>query len=261
MYLRGKMISALMLIERDEVNMVLQVRELKKYFGKTKAVDGISFALEEGQVIGLLGPNGAGKTTTLKCIAGLLRKDDGSVTIGGLDHRDDKARFRLAYIPEAPDIYDMLTVWEHMKFIALAYNLADWEQEAKALLERFDLIDKRTELGAHLSKGMKQKTSICCALLHHPDVLLFDEPLVGIDPRAMRQLKNAFFDLKADGKTLLISTHMLDTAQSLCDRVLVMKNGRLIAEGTVEELREQMKASADSTLEDLFLEVTADEQQ
>jgi ABC-type multidrug transport system ATPase subunit len=240
--------------------MVLQVQGLKKHFGKTKAVDGISFVLGEGQVVGLLGPNGAGKTTTLKCISGLLRKDEGSVTVGGLDHRDDRARYRLAYIPETPDIYEMLTVWEHMKFIALAYSLIDWEKEADELLERFDLAEKRGELGMHLSKGMKQKITICCALLHHPDVLLFDEPLIGLDPKAVRELKNAFYDLKDSGKTLLISTHMLDTAQNLCDSVLVMKQGELIAEGTIEELRQRMRASADSTLEDLFLEVTADDQ-
>jgi len=240
--------------------MILQVNGLKKSFGKNVAVDGVSFELQKGQVVGLLGPNGAGKTTTLKCIAGLLRKDEGSILIDGLDHRDDKARYKLAYIPETPDIYDMLTVWEHMKFIALAYELGDWEEEARALLERFDLLEKRDELGSGLSKGMKQKTTICCALLHHPDIMLFDEPLIGLDPKAVHELKNAFYNLKDDGKTLLISTHMLDTAQNLCDSVLVMKQGKLIANGSVEELRQQMKASENSTLEDLFLEVTADEQ-
>ena len=238
---------------------VLEVNGLKKYYGKTKAVDGISFSLESGQVTGLLGPNGAGKTTTLKCITGLLRKTEGTITIEGMDHRDDEARAKLCYIPEVPDIYEGLTVWDHFKFIALAYGLENWEERANDLMERFDLMEKRNELGMHLSKGMKQKTMICCGLLHDPDVLLFDEPLVGLDPKAVHELKQAFMDLKALGKSLLISTHMLDTAQKLCDRVLVMKNGKLIAEGTIDDLRKRVQAAQDSTLEELFLEITSDE--
>lgn len=237
----------------------LEVNGLKKYFGKTKAVDGLSFSLSGGEVVGLLGPNGAGKTTTLKCIVGLLRKAEGTITIDGIDHRADVARAKLAYIPEVPDIYEGLTVWDHFKFIALAYSLEDWEGRANDLMERFDLVQKRNELGMHLSKGMKQKTMICCALLHDPDVLLFDEPLVGLDPKAVHELKQAFMDMKALGKSLLISTHMLDTAQSLCDRVLVMKSGKLIAEGTIDDLRKRVQAAQDSTLEELFLEITSDE--
>jgi len=238
---------------------VLEVNGLKKYFGKTKAVDGLSFSLSEGEVVGLLGPNGAGKTTTLKCIVGLLRKAEGTITIDGMDHRSDVARAKLAYIPEVPDIYEGLTVWDHLKFIALAYNLRGWEKRANDLIQRFDLMEKRNELGMHLSKGMKQKTMICCALLHDPDVLLFDEPLIGLDPKAVHELKEVFMDLKALGKSLLISTHMLDTAQNLCDRVLVMKSGKLIAEGTIDDLRKRVQAAQESTLEELFLEITSDE--
>ncbi|WP_018963736.1 ABC transporter ATP-binding protein [Coprothermobacter platensis] len=237
----------------------LRVENLKKYYGKTKAVDGVSFSLNDGEVVGLLGPNGAGKTTTLKCIAGLLRQTEGSITIKGMDHRDDIARSKLSYVPEVLDIYEGLTVWDHMKFIALAYELSDWETKAYSLLERFDLTEKRSELGLNLSKGMRQKVMICCGLMHDPDVLLFDEPLVGLDPRAVRELKDVFVTLKNAGKSLLISTHMLDTAQNFCDRVLVMKAGKLIAEGSVDDLRSKMRASQDSTLEDLFLEITSDE--
>jgi len=190
-------------------------------------------------VVGLLGPNGAGKTTTLKCIVGLLRKAEGTITIDGMDHRSDVARAKLAYIPEVPDIYEGLTVWDHLK-IALAYNLHDWEKRANDLIHRFDLMEKRNELGMHLSKGMKQKTMICCALLHDPDVLLFDEPLIGLDPKAVHELKEVFMDL--------------DTAQNLCDRVLVMKSGKLIAEGTIDDLRKRVQAAQESTLEELFLE-------
>ncbi|HEY5563716.1 MAG TPA: ABC transporter ATP-binding protein [Clostridiaceae bacterium] len=239
--------------------IVLEVKNLKKKFGKNLAVNDISFGLEAGKIIGLIGPNGAGKTTTLKCITGLLNKTEGTVTILGMDIRKQEARTHIAYIPETPDIYTMLTVWEHMKFIALAYELDNWEEKAKELLERFDLETKRNELGKNLSKGMTQKVSICCSLLHNPDVLLVDEPMIGLDPRAIRELKDAFLELKNEGKTILISTHLLDNAQNLCDSVIVMKNGSIVTQGSIEELRKNINAAEGTSLEDLFLEVTDDE--
>lgn len=241
---------------------VLEVVDLKKYYKKNnKAVDGISFSLNGGEIIGLTGPNGAGKTTTIKCILGLLRKTDGMVYVDGYDSRLPKSKYKLAYIPETPDIYPMLTVWEHLKFISLAYYLKDWEGYGEEILKKFDLLDKKNELGRNLSKGMKQKLSICCAMLHDPDIYLVDEPMIGLDPKAIKELKTAFKSLKDEGKTVLISTHLLDTAEGLCDRILVMKKGRLIAEGTIEELRHMMNASESTSLEDLFLEVTKDEKE
>lgn len=239
--------------------MVLKVNDLKKKYGKTMAVNGVSFELEKGTIIGLIGPNGAGKTTTLKCITGLLKATEGSVSILGKDIKSSETRSSIAYIPENPDIYSMLTVWEHMKFIALAFNLENWEKAAEKLLDRFDLMEKRNELCKNLSKGMMQKVSICCNLLHNPQVILVDEPMIGLDPKAIRELKDAFLNLKEDGKTILISTHLLDNAQNLCDGVIVMKKGRVIAKGSIEELRKEMNAGEGASLEDLFLEVTGDE--
>lgn len=237
---------------------VLVVKELVKKYGKNVAVDGVSFSLPEGSIIGLIGPNGAGKTTIIKCIAGLLRKTQGKVTILGFDSNDQKSKFNLGYIPETPDIYTMLTVWEHLKFIALAFKLEKWEEKAEALLKKFDLWDKRDELGKSLSKGMMQKVSICCNLLHEPKVLLVDEPMIGLDPKAIKELKNIFLALRAENKTILISTHLLDNAENLCDGVVVVKKGKVVAEGSIEDLKRRLNASEDTSLEDLFLEVTQD---
>lgn len=238
--------------------MVLEVKNLKKRYGKTFAVNGISFELNRGTIIGLIGPNGAGKTTTIKCIAGLLKPTEGTVCILGNSIKSPEARSNIAYIPETPDVYPMLTVWEHLKFIALAFKLEGWEAKAEELIDRFDLKDKRNELCKNLSKGMTQKVSICCNLLHDPQVILVDEPMVGLDPKAIRELKDAFLSLKEEGKTILISTHLLDNAQSLCDGVIVMKKGSIVAKGSLDELRRTVNAGEQTSLEELFLEVTGD---
>jgi ABC-2 type transport system ATP-binding protein len=238
--------------------MVFEVKDLRKNYGKTTAVNGISFTLTQGAIVGLLGPNGAGKTTTLKCMAGLLKPTVGTIRILGENIRSSTARSKLAYLPETPDIYPMLTVWEHMRFVALAFNLENWEPQAEALLERFDLQDKKHELGRNLSKGMTQKVCICCGLLHQPRIILVDEPMIGLDPKAIRELKDAFLRMKEEGKTILISTHLLDNAQYLCDGVIVMKQGAIIAQGSMTELRKTTNFGANASLEELFLEVTGD---
>jgi ABC-type multidrug transport system ATPase subunit len=238
---------------------VLQVTNLKKRYKSTNAVDGISFSLNKGEIVALTGPNGAGKTTTIKCILGLLRKNGGDIVINGSDNKSKDVKYKLAYIPETPDIYPMLTVWEHLKFMALVYKISNWQPGAEKILSNFDILDKKDELGKNLSKGMKQKLSICCALIHNPEIFFIDEPLIGLDPKAVRELKDAFKALKEEGKTLLISTHMLDAAENICDRIIVMKKGKVLAEGSIEELRHKMKVSKDTSLEDIFLEVTEDE--
>lgn len=238
---------------------VLKVTNLKKRYKNTNAVNGISFSLNKGEIVALTGPNGAGKTTTIKCILGLLRKNDGKIFINGENNSSKEVKYKLAYIPETPDIYPMLTVWEHIKFMAMVYKINGWQEKAEKILSDFDILDKKNELGKNLSKGMKQKLSICCALIHNPEIFFIDEPLVGLDPKAVRELKDAFKALREEGKTLLISTHMLDTAENLCDRIIVMKKGKVLAEGSIEELRHKMKASQGTSLEDIFLEVIEDE--
>lgn len=235
---------------------VLNVQHLTKNFKKNTAIDDLSFTLGEGHIVALTGPNGAGKTTTLKCIIGLLNPTKGQIEIMGQDNRSDLAKVNAGYIPEIPELYPMLTIWQHLKFIALAYRLTGWESAAEGMLREFDLFEKKDELCKSLSKGMKQKVSIICALLHNSQLILVDEPMVGLDPKAIREFKNLLLRLREEGRTILLSTHMLDTAENLCDEVMVMNKGSLIFKGTLEELKEMLHAGDNTTLEELFLEVT-----
>ena len=235
---------------------MLVVENLSKNYGKLKALSEVSFHIKSGEIVGLLGPNGAGKSTALKAITGLVRPNGGNITIGEYDHKDIKAKVLFTYIAETPDLYDMLTVMEHMQFSAYAYSLNNWQDKANNLLELFELKDKANELGKNLSKGMKQKVSICSGLLHNPELLIFDEPFIGLDPKAIRELKNIFRKLKDNGKSILISSHLLDSIEDLCDRLLVLKNGKLIAKGTLDDLKSRLESERFTSLEDVFLEVT-----
>lgn len=238
---------------------MLVVNNLVKRYGKQNAVDDISFELQGGEVVGLLGPNGAGKSTTIKCIVGLLRKTSGEITIGGFDHLSVEAKRFFSYIPETPYVYDLLTVQEHLQFIAQAYGVKEWKTKANDLLEMFELDDKRDKLGRDLSKGMRQKVSICCALLPDPQLLFFDEPMIGLDPKAIKNTKKIFRELKEAGKTILVSTHMIDSVESIADRIMILKEGRILGNDTIANLKQQFVQDEGTTLEDLFLELTKDE--
>jgi ABC-type multidrug transport system ATPase subunit len=238
---------------------MLVVNNLIKQYGKQNAVDDISFELQGGEVVGLLGPNGAGKSTTIKCIVGLLRKTSGEITIGGFDHLSVEAKRFFSYIPETPYVYDLLTVQEHLQFIAQAYGVKEWKNKANELLEMFELDDKRDKLGRDLSKGMRQKVSICCALLPDPQLLFFDEPMIGLDPKAIKNTKKIFKELKEAGKTILVSTHMIDSVESIADRIMILKDGKILGNDTIANLKQQFVQDEGTTLEDLFLELTKDE--
>lgn len=238
---------------------MLVVNGLIKTYEKQNAVNNISFSLEGGEVVGLIGPNGAGKSTTIKCIVGLLRKTAGSITLGGYDHLSIEAKKLFSYIPETPHVYDLLTVKEHLQFIAQAYGVEAWREKADELMLMYDLLDKKDKLGRDLSKGMRQKVSICCALLPDPNVLFFDEPMIGLDPKAIKKTKQVFKDLKAQGKTILVSTHLIDSVEAICDRIMIMKDGNIIGNDTLENLKIQFSNTPDTSLEDLFLELTKDE--
>jgi ABC-type multidrug transport system ATPase subunit len=233
---------------------VLHVNGLTKRFGNKLAVDGVSFEVRGGEIVGLLGPNGAGKSTTFLCAAGLLRPDAGSFSWDGID-LDSQRGQTIALIPETPDVYPMLTVWEHMVFVAKTCRLAaGWETRAEELLRGFGMNDQRETLGAELSKGMRQKTLVAATVLASTPVILFDEPMIGLDPLGQRELREIIRDLRAHGKAVVISTHMLEQAQAICDRVVILKNGRTIAAGTFEEL--QARTGTTANAEDLFLELT-----
>jgi len=234
---------------------MLRIEGLTKRFGRTIAVDRLSFSLQGGEVLGLLGPNGAGKTTTFLCLSGLLRPDAGAIFFSDLRLGPERGR-TIALIPETPEVYAMLTVWEHLAFVARSAELAPgWEERAEALLERFELSAVRDALGQSLSKGMRQKTLIAATVLAEAPVLLFDEPMIGLDPKGQRELRELIVQLRAAGTAIVISTHLLESAEALCDRLIILKNGTALASGAVSELRR--RATGDRTLEDVFLEITA----
>ena len=232
---------------------MLSVNNVTKKYGKLLANDDISFEVRSGEVSLLLGPNGAGKTTLIKCISGLL-KFSGNIEICGNENKSMEAKRVLGYIPEVPALYDMLTVGEHLEFIARAYSLKDWKGRAENLLERFELADKKKKLGKELSKGMQQKLSICCGFLPEPKVILFDEPLVGLDPLAIKQLKNMINEEQKAGNAILISTHMLDSVGEFWNSTNIMMDGKIVARRYRNEMEE-----AEEDLETLFFHITRGE--
>ncbi len=226
---------------------MITVSHVTKRYGKVTANNDISFTVGDGRIAVLLGPNGAGKSTIIKCITGLLRFQ-GEIAIDQFGNKTLDAKRRLGYVPEMPALYDLLTVSEHLEFIARAYELSNWEAGAQRLLERFELADKADKLGKELSKGMQQKVSICCALLPKPRAIIFDEPMVGLDPHAIKELKEVFQELRADGCSVLISTHMLDSVEDFWDTAHIMMNGSFAA-------TKQNGEDGDS-LEKLFFDIT-----
>ena len=233
---------------------VLHISGLVKRYGKKTAVDGVSFEVRGGEIVGLLGPNGAGKSTTFLCAAGLLRPDAGTFSWEGTELGPARGQ-TIALIPETPDVYPMLTVWEHMVFVAKSCRLqAGWEDRALVLLEGFSMLDQRDVLGTELSKGMRQKTLVAATVLAATPVILFDEPMIGLDPLGQRELREIIRDLRLRGIAIVISTHMLEQAEAICDRVVILKNGRNIASGTFVEL--QASSGMHANAEDLFLELT-----
>ena len=229
---------------------MLQVDHVTKKYGKVVACDDLCFHLDPGSVTVLLGPNGAGKSTIMKAIIGFLRYD-GAITVGGYPNKTTTARRLLGYIPEMPSLYPNLTVSEHMEFIARAYRMSGYKERIDMLLQRFELDDKRRKFGDELSKGMQQKLNICLGLLPDPSMLLLDEPMIGLDPHAIKELKSTIEEMRAQGKTLLVSTHIIDSVDMLWDRTLIMQQGHIRANVTREELDRDGR-----TLEELFFAVT-----
>lgn len=231
---------------------MLEIQNLTKRYGKNLAVDHVNFTVPDGQVGILLGPNGAGKSTIIKSIAGLLRFE-GGVGIQRMDSRSMEAKRIFAYVPEIPAMFEALTVREHIEYIRRAYNSTVTDAEVDHLLTRFELDDKQNKLGNELSKGMMQKVSLCCALAIKPKVILLDEPMVGLDPAAIKELKQVVLELKAAGVTVLISTHMLEMVKDLWDVMFVMEKGKIIGEYTRTDAKDQ-------DIEELFFAITGDQE-
>lgn len=231
---------------------MLVVSHVTKRYRKLLANDDIDFCIEDGKIGILLGPNGAGKSTIIKCIMGFL-KYEGNIIVNGVHNKSVEAKAIMGYVPEIPSLYPNLTVDEHLEFIARAYKLKDYGDFKEALLNRFDLADKKRKFGDELSKGMQQKLSICCGLLPHPKVVLFDEPMIGLDPHAIKELKLLLAELRGQGCSVLVSTHMIDSIEGLWDTTYIMKEGKVAAVVRREELSEE------KSLEDIFFEITEGE--
>jgi ABC-2 type transport system ATP-binding protein len=234
---------------------VLEVKELTKKYSSTLANDHLNFSLNGGEIGILLGPNGAGKSTAIKCIMGLLRFS-GTIMIEGKPNKSEAAKRMMGYVPEIPALYELLTVEEHAEFIIRAYKL-DKSAYAYAdeLMERLELADKKKKLGKELSKGMQQKVSIMCALLPRPKMLLLDEPLVGLDPHAIKELKSMLMEARDSGTAVLVSTHMIESVEEIWDQAFIMMNGRFVAARS----REEEAGNGDDSLEDLFFSITEGE--
>jgi ABC-2 type transport system ATP-binding protein len=241
---------------------MIEISNLTKRYGDFTAVDGISLAVPAGELFGFLGPNGAGKTTTLRMIAGILRPTSGTVRIGGVDlHASpNDAKRKLGFIPDRPFIYEKLTGMEFLRFVAGLFGQDGpaVERRATELLSVFDLEEWGHELVESYSHGMRQKLIISSAFVHRPEVIVVDEPMVGLDPKAARTLKDLFREYTRRGHTIMMSTHTLEVAQAMCDRIGIIQRGRIRACGTMDELRANAERG-DEGLEEIFLRLTGDD--
>jgi ABC-2 type transport system ATP-binding protein len=241
---------------------VVEVDGFTKNYGGFAAVHELSFAVKPGEIVGLVGANGAGKTTTLRAISGILRPTHGAIRLNGFDIEKQPiaAKHQFAFIPDTVHPYDLLTVTEHLHFIALTYGIRDAETKYTALLEELELTDKKDELASRLSRGMLQKLALACAFLREPRVIILDEPLTGLDPRGIRNIKQSIRRRSAQGIAFVLSSHLLMLVEALCDKVLILHRGRKMAFGTLEAIRDLATVHDEASLEEVFFAVTEKEQ-
>lgn len=239
---------------------MIELSDLSKHFGSTKAVDCLNLNIGRGEIFGFIGPNGAGKTTTIQMIGGLIAPTRGSVVIDGVEMamEPEKAKMKIGLIPDRPYLYDKLTGMEFLKFISdvFSVNNKKFEEKAVQLLDMFSLMDRADELIESYSHGMKQRLIMAGALIHEPPVIIVDEPMVGLDPKGIKMVKNLFYSLAQKGTTVFMSTHTLTLAEDICTRIGIIHQGKLIASGTVDELKENIQIQ-EANLEKLFFEYTA----
>ena len=238
---------------------MIEVQGLTKLYGNFTAVQDLGFTVEAGEVLGLVGPNGAGKTTTLRCLVGILRPTRGSVRIGGFDliTQAVDAKRHIAWMPDEPRLFDYLTVKEHLQLTARIYNVADGDAAGATLLAELELQGKENALPAELSRGMKQKLTIACGLLHQPRALFFDEPLTGLDPVGIRRMKDTIVRRARGGAAVILSSHLLHLVEEVADRVLIIQGGRKVVHGSQAEILAQVpELSGAASLEDIFMRMT-----
>ena len=262
----GRAGDATVLAPREEARRgageMLELRGVVKRYGKFTAVKGLDLAVHRGEIFGFLGPNGAGKTTTIRMVAGVLRPTAGAVIVGGddLESRPESAKARIGYIPDRPYLYEKLSGGEFLRFVAGLWGREGPEvaERIDRLLELFQLAPWRDELIESYSHGMRQKILISSALIHQPELIVVDEPMVGLDPRSARLLKDLFRTFVDNGGTVFLSTHTLEVAEALCDRIAIISGGEIQALGTMDDLRAQAHAGG-AHLEEIFLKVTGGE--
>jgi ABC-2 type transport system ATP-binding protein len=238
---------------------MIEVTGLSKVFGNLTAVRDLSFAVRPGEVLGLVGPNGAGKTTTLRTIVGIIPPTSGQVRIAGHDLLADPltAKRALAFFPDEPRLFEYMTVRQHLAFVARIYGIDNHEAVAQPLLDELEIADRCESLPGELSRGMKQKLAIACGLLHAPQVMIFDEPLTGLDPLGIRRMKDSILRRARAGAAIVLSSHLLHLLEEVCSHVLILKRGEKIAGGTLAEVYERFSdGNADSSLEDVFIRAT-----
>ena len=239
----------------------LLVRNLTKTYGDFVAVRSVSFELHAGDIVALVGPNGAGKTTTMRAVCGVLSPTAGQIQIAGHDLRADPiaAKGALAYVPDDPKLFDAMTVWEHLQFVASVYKVADWKKRGEELLKLFELEPKRDSIALELSRGMRQKVAIACGYIHDPALILLDEPLTGLDPGGIRSMKESIRARAKAGAAVVFSSHLLSLTEDLCTRVLIMVKGTVRFSGSIAEARGRFAAGAtEASLEEVFFSATSD---
>jgi len=238
---------------------MIEVQGLTKLYGEFVAVNELSFAVQPGGVMGLVGPNGAGKTSTLRCLSGIIPPTRGTIRICGSDLSREPivAKRELAFFNDEPRLFEYLTVEQHLAFTARIYAVRDWEPLGRQLLEELEIADKRDALPGELSRGMKQKLAIACGLLHSPRVIYFDEPLTGLDPLGIRRMKDSILRRARSGAAIIISSHLLHLVGEICSHILILKNGRKIADGTIQEITSRFSEhAAEANLEEVFFRAT-----
>jgi ABC-2 type transport system ATP-binding protein len=239
--------------------MAISVQQLRRTYGTFTAVDDLSFEVGGGEIVGLIGPNGAGKTTTLRTLAGILKPTAGRVAVDGYDLAVSpiEAKRRLAFMPDEPHLFEYLTVEEHLRLVARLYTVSDFDRRARELIAELELTGKERALPGELSRGMRQKVVIACGLVRDASVLLFDEPLTGLDPIGIRRMRETITRRARQGAAVVLSSHLLHLVEEVCTRVIIMAKGHKVADGTVKDLAQRAElASADSNLEQIFLEIT-----
>jgi ABC-2 type transport system ATP-binding protein len=242
---------------------MIEINSLTKAFGEFTAVSNLSFSVRRGEVLGLVGPNGAGKTTTLRALAGIIPPTSGAIHIGGHDLAQDPiaAKRQIAFFPDEPRLFDYLTVRQHLAFVAKVYQVANHEAIAQPLLEELEIAEQADRLPGELSRGMKQKLVIACGLLHSPSVMIFDEPLTGLDPLGIRRMKDSILRRARDGAAIVLSSHLLHLLEEVCSHVLILKKGQRIAYDTMAAVHAMFSnGDAQASLEDVFIRATSSDE-